>query len=224
MPFAPLPIRYAGWRTPRSKLWIEDKQYSLSIHHRGVHHMERTAAHTLIGRALEPLTAHLRMLPGHEVWEILPHEIKDKGAAVRHRIALLGDPSAAIYIGDDVMDETAFRAMPQGLTIRVGRPSPSHAQYRLADVRQVAWFLDKLKNEFVNRKGAGPKASSSLINTKRVLEFRNLDAPFPQTLVVFLARILHDFPIRTQNERPRILPRLGEGFGIVDGDLVRHMA
>jgi trehalose 6-phosphate phosphatase len=132
----------------RANIWIEDKQYSLAIHYRGASAMDRNAARCSIENAIEPFAKLLRIQSGHEVWEILPRELEDKGVAVKHRLAFLGGASSAIYVGDDIMDEAAFAVVPHGLTVRVGRPMTSHAQYHLAGVTQVAWFLEKLREEF----------------------------------------------------------------------------
>src|SRR5437764_1230339 len=53
--------------------------------------------------------------------------------------------------------------------------------------------------------------------------FRNLDTAFPQALVIFLARVLHDLPIGAQRERPRVVPLLGERLGIVHDHFVRDV-
>src|SRR5438874_11178590 len=53
--------------------------------------------------------------------------------------------------------------------------------------------------------------------------FRNLDTAFPQALVIFLARVLHDLPIGAQRDRPRVVQLLGERLGFVHGFFVRTM-
>src|SRR2546430_17086873 len=50
--------------------------------------------------------------------------------------------------------------------------------------------------------------------------FRNLDAAFPQALVILLVRVLHDLPIGAQRERPRVVPLLGARLVIVHDSLV----
>src|ERR1051326_5902627 len=49
---------------------------------------------------------------------------------------------------------------------------------------------------------------------------RDLDTPFPKTLVVFLAGVLHDFPLRMQSPSANAVPWLGIGLGIVYRDHV----
>jgi trehalose-phosphatase len=49
------------------------------------------------------------------------------------------------YIGDDVTDEDAFRALgDRGITIFVGRPEQTAANYLLDDTDQVGAFLARL--------------------------------------------------------------------------------
>src|SRR5438552_8483325 len=45
----------------------------------------------------------------------------------------------------------------------------------------------------------------------------DFDAAFPETLVIFLARVFHHFPVGPQRERACVLPRLREGLRILDG-------
>ena len=82
------------------------------------------------------------------VWEVLPNEIRGKGGAVlrpAQRIRRQGTP--AIYIGDDGTDETAFRALDDQITIRVGKPQGSAAKYYVRDPGEVIRFLLRLEAE-----------------------------------------------------------------------------
>ena len=58
---------------------------------------------------------------------------------------LAGAVTAVVYVGDDVTDESAFRAVePNGLGIRVGGDEPSSASCRVDSPAEVAsvlsWF------------------------------------------------------------------------------------
>src|SRR5580693_1419866 len=61
------------------------------------------------------------------------------------------------------------------------------------------------------RSGASPHGRGS---------FRNLDPALPETLVIFLAGVLHDLPVGPQGEGSRVLPRPGERLGVLDDHLV----
>src|SRR3984957_12291998 len=52
---------------------------------------------------------------------------------------------------------------------------------------------------------------------------RCLDVAFVQVLVIFFARVLHDFPIVPEREDSLVGPGLGESLWIVDGHFIGHM-
>jgi trehalose 6-phosphate phosphatase len=89
----------------------------------------------------------VRLLRGRDVWEFLPWEFKGKGAAVRALIAEFPCPVLPIYIGDDVTDETAFRVLPRGITIRVGKPRRTRAIFELRNPDDVVRFLIQVEEE-----------------------------------------------------------------------------
>ena len=71
---------------------------------------------------------------------------------------------------------------------------------------------------------AAPRYPSTLGASKsKRSEFRNLDPALPEALVIFLAGVLHHFPVGPQGEGPRGLPRLREGLGIVDDHFMRDV-
>jgi len=50
-----------------------------------------------------------------------------------------------IYVGDDVTDEDAFKALiKKGLTVYVGVPEKSLAQYYLKSPNEVKKFLEEI--------------------------------------------------------------------------------
>src|SRR5215472_6044275 len=63
------------------EVWVEDKGFSLAIHHRGAEEnipMVREA----IQKVVEPFEEELRIVQAKNVSEVLPRELEDKGAAV----------------------------------------------------------------------------------------------------------------------------------------------
>ncbi len=125
-------------------IWIEDKAHALAIHYRAADAAGVSRARAILDDVIAPHALLLRLQPGKSVWEILPSELEDKGAAVGRELATLGRRVLPIYVGDDEGDEPAFAALARGITIRVGTEPESRARYRLTGVRQVRIFLRKL--------------------------------------------------------------------------------
>lgn len=125
-------------------LEIEDKGLTLSVHFRRVpeplHEWVRGVTCSTVGRSRS-----FCIREGNMVLEVFPRVDWHKGRAVKW-IASQALPSAPllIYIGDDITDEDAFVAIPEGITIRVGGSSDTAAQYRLPDVAAVGLFLQWL--------------------------------------------------------------------------------
>jgi len=79
---------------------------------------------------------------GRKVLEIRPSVDWDKGMAVRWIQQASAHPNALpIYIGDDSTDEDAFLALPQGITVSVGKCRETSAQYFLERQELVPEFL-----------------------------------------------------------------------------------
>jgi trehalose 6-phosphate phosphatase len=129
-------------------LWIEDKEYAFAAHYAAVSKPNLARARSILDGALAPYSERLRVESGKNVWEVLPRELEDKGAAVMQQLALLGGRSVAVYLGDDQVDEPAFAALRDGVTVRVGPPSRSQARYRLSGVGEVRMLLHRLRTEF----------------------------------------------------------------------------
>ena len=129
-------------------IWVEDKRYAFSVHSRGVPQPDVSHARSLLDAVVASSSQRFRVKTGNKVWEVLPRELGDKGVAVRRQLALMPNPAAAVYVGDDPVDEPAFAALPDGITVRVGRNTLTRARYRLRSVAEVSTFLHKLKEEF----------------------------------------------------------------------------
>ena len=104
-------------------VFIEDKVFSIALHYREADDEVRVTAQdqfmSIARRHLD--TGRLRALPGACVIELLPGIAWNKGHAlewIRERVEKLHGPTFSVYIGDDVTDEDAFRAVgPNGMTI-----------------------------------------------------------------------------------------------------------
>jgi len=129
-------------------VWIENKKHALTVHHRGATEFDEEEARAIVDQIVEPYVGLFRLGNGKKVWEIVPRELADKGVAVKHQLACLPGHATAVYVGDDQVDEPAFAALPDGITVHVGPPGESHAHYRLSGVPQVRAFLYRLRTEF----------------------------------------------------------------------------
>jgi len=128
-------------------IWVEDKRYAFSVHSRGVSQPDVRRARSLLD-AVVSSSSRFRIKTGNNVWEVLPWELGDKGISVRRQLSLMPGPTAPVYLGDDPVDEPAFAALHDGITVRVGRNTLTRARYRLRNVVEVSIFLHKLKEEF----------------------------------------------------------------------------
>jgi trehalose 6-phosphate phosphatase len=119
---------------------LEVKPASVAVHVRQV--TDRSAAAALLEEAHRAADPSLTVKPGKEVLE-LAVTAADKGSALLRLRAELG-AAAALYLGDDLTDEDAFRALPDGdLTVKVGAGETA-ARFRLPDTAAVVPFLEEL--------------------------------------------------------------------------------
>ncbi len=100
-------------------------------------------------RAVHRKHPDLRLTGGKKIHELRPGIDWDKGRAVRwllERLDLAGADVVPLYLGDDVTDEDAFRALrDDGIGVLVGdRAHPTAAQYVLHDPAEVQRFLARL--------------------------------------------------------------------------------
>ncbi len=128
-------------------VWIEDKGVAFAVHYRGASPSAGHRARREIRKVVEAFRPELRVVKGKKVLEVLPHEAEGKGAAVRALLAELPSGVLPIYIGDDITDESAFAALPRGLTVRVGKDPRTRAGYYLHCPEEVAGFLAELEKE-----------------------------------------------------------------------------
>lgn len=126
---------------------IEDKGLSFAVHYRSATAGVASTAKSCLLRLVAPFTRSLKVFEGAMVWEVLPNDIPGKGAAARVLLSELPKGTPAIYVGDDGTDESAFHALRDQLTIRVGKAKESHARYYLRNTNEVIHFLLRLEAE-----------------------------------------------------------------------------
>jgi trehalose 6-phosphate phosphatase len=132
--------------------FAEDKAYSFAVHYRavpGVAHGLQEALTRIVERHAD---AHLRLLPGHFVFEIKGADF-DKGLAVRRFLA--EEPFKGrrpIFVGDDVTDRPGFaaavRAGGHGFSVGTDIAGTSGTFSSPSAVRQ--WLAALATREHVN--------------------------------------------------------------------------
>lgn len=134
-------------------LLIEDKGLSLSLHYRMAEESQIPQIKAIFEEALAPYkeNAGLKVKYGKKIFEVCPAVQWDKGKVVlwllsRQVFASKDKQVFPIYIGDDVTDEDAFKALRgKGLTVFVGESGQSEAQYYVKNPAQVAQLLQDLE-------------------------------------------------------------------------------
>jgi trehalose-phosphatase len=128
---------------------IEEKKFSAAVHYRLVD--EGKYLDRIMKVVFEQAEKHpmMRVMSGKKVFEILPDIDWDKGKAIRwimDALKISWKQVAVVYIGDDVTDEYAFRAIrTRGTGILVSDESRvSSADFQLSSPDEVKKFFDKI--------------------------------------------------------------------------------
>jgi trehalose 6-phosphate phosphatase len=134
-------------------VFIEDKGLTLSVHYRLANLDDEPMIQKTVLKICHAYLAEkkIHLWEGKKVLEVRPSLDWDKGKAVmwllsRERMRAGNEDVVPIYVGDDVTDEDAFRAIQgQGLGIMVGLSDLSDAQYYLNGPDEVTDFLRHLQ-------------------------------------------------------------------------------
>ncbi|NBC17525.1 MAG: trehalose-phosphatase [Bacteroidetes bacterium] len=121
-------------------VWVEDKEHTFAVHYRQAADKQRVRERLRdwVVEAPDVLDA----IWGKDVVELRPDGL-DKGAAVTE-IAREHPDRTPVYLGDDVTDEDAFRALAamddDAVTVKVG-DGETRARYRLTGPDAVVAYL-----------------------------------------------------------------------------------
>lgn len=127
--------------------WLEDKGAVLTIHYARASPSDIRKVREEAVRYLEPYRSALYVFAGERSLELIPAEVKDKGAAVRRLWRRARPGTLPVFVGDDAVDEPAFLALAEGITVQVGKTAPTHARYRVFSIAEVRVFLERLAEE-----------------------------------------------------------------------------
>ncbi len=138
---------------------IEDKGLTISVHYRLVDEKDIREFLSIFNEITGSyiVRSKIKINTGKKVYEIRPPVMWDKGKVVLWLLAreefLSGKNKIfPVYIGDDVTDEDAFKALKnKGLTIFVGEQSNSAAQYYLKTIEEVTEFLRLISDLSVSK-------------------------------------------------------------------------
>ena len=126
---------------------LEDKRWTLSVHYR----LADAAVVPRLRGVVESVAGGLglRLIDGKAIFEVRPPVHVNKGTAVLALARRLGPADAGhLFIGDDVTDEDAFRLlrvqMPNAVTVKVGDPKTTAAEFAVRDPAAVRELLDVL--------------------------------------------------------------------------------
>ncbi len=137
----------AGLPEKAPGIFLEEKGASLAVHFRDASAQAQRHACAALRKLIARLRPHLRIIQAGNVWEVAPAHVQGKGPAVRKILRELGPAFLPIYVGDDLTDEPAFRALRrQGITILVGARRPTSAHFSLRNPAQVGLFLERLEH------------------------------------------------------------------------------
>jgi trehalose 6-phosphate phosphatase len=134
---------------------IEPKRSSVAVHYRLVDEAARPRLAAVVDSLLASHPDTLKVTPGKMVYEIQPKLDWDKGKAVLYLLEALEldrDDVVPLYLGDDITDEHAFRALDgRGIGILVADLEDpevagrfTSAEFLLRDTQEVEDFLDAL--------------------------------------------------------------------------------
>ncbi len=134
---------------------VEPKRASVAVHYRLADPEHHAKVAAVVDELLAEYSGRLKVTPGKMVYELQPKIDWHKGKAVLHLLQILdldADDVVPLYLGDDVTDEDAFRALAgRGVGIIVGHPDdpevanrPTAADFVLESTIEVEQFLNTL--------------------------------------------------------------------------------
>lgn len=127
---------------------VEEKKFSVAVHYRLVNQKHLPKIKKVVD-SLVKKQDKLLLLRGKKVYEILPDIDWDKGKAIRwimQALKISWRQVTAVYLGDDVVDEDAFRTIrTRGIGILVSqKPKESAADFQLFSTKEVKRLFEKI--------------------------------------------------------------------------------
>jgi trehalose-phosphatase len=128
---------------------IEAKKFTFALHYRSASKTDGALARKILHGIVSghPDRGRMAIKKGKQVLELAPDVLWDKGRAALFILHRLDRTYLPVYVGDDVTDEAAFRALEKkGITVRIGPSKRSAAGYYLKNQREISRFLSHISD------------------------------------------------------------------------------
>lgn len=125
----------------RRGLFLEDKRYSLSLHYRQARDVQ--AAEKWLKARIKELDPAPRVIPGKCLFNLVPKNSPDKGAALK-ALMKRAQVKQALFIGDDDTDEDVFVQKGNILSVRIGKKRGSKARFYIPRQEDMLPLLAEL--------------------------------------------------------------------------------
>ncbi len=125
---------------------VEEKIFSIVFHYRQVTTDTKQTLKEILKKALDKYIkkGDVALLLEKESYELWANVDWTKGDLINKFKSLFPNTDTIIYIGDSTTDEGAFKKLRNDITIKVGTPHNSMANYFLKDEKDVQKFLSRL--------------------------------------------------------------------------------
>ncbi len=124
---------------------VEDKGLTISIHYRMVDEAQVDELKRIVHQSLAGAHHPYYLGSGKKVFEVRPRVYWNKGSAFRWiRERMPSTDGLTIYMGDDTTDEDVFVNHKDAITIKVGDPAATAAEYHVPDSNGAIDFLEWL--------------------------------------------------------------------------------
>jgi trehalose 6-phosphate phosphatase len=126
--------------------WIEPKNNSFSVHFKGLNMETKRELQQVVKKRVALRSEALQAMTNLRDVEVAPISIGNKGIAVQKILRKMAKRGAlAIYLGDDLSDESGFAAAGKGISVLVGRRRATRAQFFLRGPAEVTAALARMQ-------------------------------------------------------------------------------
>jgi len=156
--------------------WLEDKGVTATVHYRAVAEQQQRSLVLAVGQCAAASGRDFGLRAGKKVLEIHPRVGWSKGQAVNWLRRASGI-SACLCIGDDRTDESMFRECGGAISVFVGEPRFTSAQYLLRSPAEVRELVCCASEALLDRQ-ASQRPELSDVN---IFGVTNQDSFLPET-------------------------------------------